>query len=131
MRFALCRPDGWMAMSKLAVVDIGTNSIHLVLVEILPDASYKILDRFKDITRLGDGAFASRRLSDAAISRALTALKTLVTLARNKGFDRIVAVATSAVREARNGGEFVNQVAEQTGLTVRVVSGAEIGRAHV
>jgi exopolyphosphatase/guanosine-5'-triphosphate,3'-diphosphate pyrophosphatase len=115
-------------MAKLAVIDIGTNSIHLVLAEILPDASYKILDRFKDMTRLGDGAFASRRLSDAAIVRALNTLKTLVTLARNKGFDRIVAVATSAVREARNGGDFVSQVAEQTGLTVRVISGTEEAR---
>jgi exopolyphosphatase/guanosine-5'-triphosphate,3'-diphosphate pyrophosphatase len=80
------------------------------------------------MTRLGDGAFAARRLSDAAVARALSTLKTLVTLARNKGFDRIVAVATSAVREARNGGEFVNMVAEQTGLTVRVISGTEEAR---
>lgn len=117
-----------MPVGKLAVIDIGTNSIHMVLAEIQPDAGYKILDRFKDMTRLGDGAFATRRLSDAAISRALATLKTLATLARNKGFDRIVAVATSAVREARNGGEFVNQVAEQTGLTVRVISGFEEAR---
>ncbi|MGQ0667052.1 MAG: Ppx/GppA phosphatase family protein [Nitrospiraceae bacterium] len=115
-------------MAKLAVIDIGTNSIHMVLAEILPDASYKILDRFKDMTRLGDGAFATRRLSDQAIARALDILKTLVTLARNKGFDRIVAVATSAVREARNGGDFVNLVEEQTGLTVRVISGIEEAR---
>ena len=115
-------------MAKLAVIDIGTNSIHMVLAEILPDASYKILDRFKDMTRLGDGAFATRRLSDAAMARALATLKTLVTLARNKGFDRIVAVATSAVREARNGGEFVSRVAEQTGLVVRVISGTEEAR---
>ena len=115
-------------MAKLAVIDIGTNSIHMVLTEILPDAGYKILDRFKDMTRLGDGAFATRRLSDAGVSRALHTLKTLVTLARNKGFDRIVAVATSAVREARNGGEFVSLVAERTGLTVRVISGIEEAR---
>ncbi|TKS59891.1 MAG: exopolyphosphatase [Nitrospira sp.] len=115
-------------MAKLAVIDIGTNSIHMVMAEILPDASYKILDRFKDITRLGNGAFATRRLSDEAIARALEVLKTLVTLARNKGFDRIVAVATSAVREARNGGDFVNLIAEQAGLTVRVISGIEEAR---
>lgn len=113
---------------KLAVIDIGTNSIHMVLAEILPDASYKILDRFKDMTRLGDGAFGVRRLSEQAIVRALDILKTLVTLARNKGFDRIVAIATSAVREASNGGDFVNLVAEQTGLTVRVISGVEEAR---
>ena len=58
-------------MSKLAVIDIGTNSIHMVLAEILPDASFKILDRFKDMTRLGNGVFATRRLSDEAMARAL------------------------------------------------------------
>ncbi|MDH4252865.1 MAG: exopolyphosphatase, partial [Nitrospira sp.] len=110
-------------MSKLAVIDIGTNSIHMVLAEILPDASFKILDRFKDMTRLGNGVFATKRLSDEAMSRALDILKTLVTLARNKGFDRIVAVATSAVREAQNGGDFVSLLMEQMGLRVKVISG--------
>jgi len=115
-------------VSKLAVIDIGTNSIHLVLAEILPDASFKILDRFKDMTRLGNGVFATKRLSDEAMSRALDVLKTLVTLARNKGFDRIVAVATSAVREAQNGGDFVSLLMEQTGLRVKVISGTEEAR---
>jgi exopolyphosphatase / guanosine-5'-triphosphate,3'-diphosphate pyrophosphatase len=115
-------------MSKIAVIDIGTNSIHMVLAEVLPDFSYKILDRFKDMTRLGNGAFATHRLSDDAISRGLGVLRHLVTLARNKGYDRIIAVATSAVREAKNGGDFIDLVAKQTGLTVRVVSGPEEAR---
>ena len=115
-------------MSKLAVIDIGTNSIHMVLAEILPDASFKILDRFKDMTRLGNGVFATKRLSDEAMSRALDVLKTLVTLARNKGFDRIVAVATSAVREAQNGGDFISLLMEQMGLRVKVISGEEEAR---
>ncbi len=115
-------------MSKLAVIDIGTNSIHMVLAEILPDASFKILDRFKDITRLGNGVFATMRLSDEVTSRALGVIKTLVTLARNKGFERIIAVATSAVREAKNGGDFVALILEQTGVRVRVISGIEEAR---
>lgn len=115
-------------MSKLAVIDIGTNSIHMVLAEILPDAGFKILDRFKDMTRLGNGVFSTRRLSEEAMTRALDVLKTLVTLARNKGFDRIIAVATSAVREAQNGGDFVAFIMEQTGLRVRVISGTEEAR---
>jgi exopolyphosphatase/guanosine-5'-triphosphate,3'-diphosphate pyrophosphatase len=115
-------------VAKLAVIDIGTNSIHMVLAEILPDASYKILDRFKDVTRLGNGTFATRRLSDEAITRAIEVLKTLATLARNKGFDRTIAVATSAVREARNGGDFINLVEEQAGVRVRVISGTEEAR---
>jgi exopolyphosphatase/guanosine-5'-triphosphate,3'-diphosphate pyrophosphatase len=115
-------------VSKLAVIDIGTNSIHMVLAEILPDAGFKILDRFKDMTRLGNGAFSSRRLSEEAMTRALEVIKTLVTLARHKGFERIIAVATSAVREAQNGGDFVAFIMEQTGLRVRVISGAEEAR---
>ncbi|MEC4889584.1 MAG: Ppx/GppA phosphatase family protein [Nitrospira sp.] len=115
-------------MAKLAVIDIGTNSIHMVLAEILPDASYKILDRFKDMTRLGNGAFTAGRLSDEAVGRGLGVLKTLVTLARNKGVERIVAVATSAVREAKNGGDFVDLVEEQTGIKIRVISGTEEAR---
>jgi exopolyphosphatase/guanosine-5'-triphosphate,3'-diphosphate pyrophosphatase len=115
-------------MPKLAVLDIGTNSIHMVLAEVQPDYSYKILDRFKDMTRLGDGVFTTRRLSDQAMMRGLDVIKSLVTLARNKGYERIEAVATSAVREARNGGEFLDHVAQQTGLVVRVITGAEEAR---
>ncbi|MEK6525745.1 MAG: Ppx/GppA phosphatase family protein [Nitrospirota bacterium] len=115
-------------MTKLAILDIGTNSIHLVLAEVEPDFSYKILDRFKDMTRLGDGAFKTRRLSEAAMARGLEVIRTLATLARNKGYERVEAVATSAVREARNGGEFIEEVARETGLTVRVVTGQEEAR---
>jgi exopolyphosphatase / guanosine-5'-triphosphate,3'-diphosphate pyrophosphatase len=115
-------------VSKLAVIDIGSNSIHMVLTEIQPDGSYQIIDRYKDMCRLGDGAFANRSLSEQAMARGLEVIRTLVTLARNKGFERIEAVATSAVREARNGGAFIGVVAEQTGLHIRVISGLEEAR---
>lgn len=115
-------------MSKIAVIDVGTNSIHMVLAEIQQDSGYKILDRFKDMTRLGDGAFAAHRLSNEAMKRGIDVIKNLVTLARNKGFERIVAIATSAVREAQNGGDFVDLVEAQTRLKVRVVSGTEEAR---
>ncbi|MBA5866038.1 MAG: HD domain-containing protein [Nitrospira sp. CR1.3] len=115
-------------MTKIAVIDIGTNSIHMVLAEVQPDGSYKILDRFKDTARLGNGAFETQRLSSEAIGRGLDVLRQLVTLARNKGYDRMIAVATSAVREAKNGGDFIDLVAKQTGLKVRVISGNEEAR---
>ncbi len=115
-------------MSKLAVVDIGTNSIHMVLAEIGTDFSYKVFDRFKDMVRLGDGTFTSRSLSDAAMNRGIEAIRNLTTLARNKGFDRIVATGTSAVREAENGGEFLQLVEEETGLEVQVITGKEEAR---
>ncbi len=115
-------------MAKLAVVDIGTNSIHMVLADIDPDGSYKILDRFKDMTRLGDGTFQRKRLSKAAMTRGIEVLRNLTTLARNKGFSKIVMAATSAVREAKNGGQFIEAVAEQTQVRVRVVTGQEEAR---
>ena len=115
-------------MSKIAVIDIGTNSVHMVLAEVLPDFTYKILDRFKDMARLGNGAFETQRLSDEAIARGLSVIGRLVTLAKNKGYERIIAVATSAVREAKNGGDFIDMVMEQTGLRVRVISGIEEAR---
>src|SRR5678810_212660 len=115
-------------MSKIAVIDIGTNSVHMVIAEVRPDFTYKILDRFKDMARLGNGAFETQRLSEEAIARGLSVIGRLVTLAKNKGYDRIIAVATSAVREAKNGGDFIDLVAEQTGLKVRVISGTEEAR---
>ena len=115
-------------MSRLAVVDIGTNSIHMVLAEIDPDGGYTLLDRVKDMTRLGDGTFQTRRLSDQSMGRGIEVLKNFTTLARNKGYNRIVMTATSAVREAKNGGEFIEQVARVTGVRVRVVTGKEEAR---
>ena len=115
-------------MSKLAVIDIGTNSIHMVLAEVQPDNSYKILDRVKNMARLGDGTFDHRRLSQSAIIRGVDVLRNFTNLARNKGFERIVATATSAVREAKNGGEFLKTVMKDTGLRVRVVTGQEEAR---
>ena len=115
-------------MSKLAVVDIGTNSIHMILAEIGRDFSFKVLDRFKDMVRLGDGTFNNHSLSDEAMERGIEALKNLTTLARNKDCERIVATATSAVREAKNGGEFLQLIEGQTGLNVQVITGKEEAR---
>ncbi len=100
----------------------------MVLAEVASDFSYKVVDRYKDMTRLGDGTFATRRLSHDAMARGLQVIHNMVRLARNKGFDHIKAVATSAVREARNGGEFLRQVTEQTNLRVRVITGDEEAR---
>ncbi len=115
-------------MAKLGILDIGTNSIHLVLADVSPDFSYKIVDRYKDMTRLGDGTFATRRLSHEAMHRGVQVIQNMVRLARNKGFEQIRAVATSAVREARNGGEFLRLVLKQAKLRVRVITGEEEAR---
>ena len=115
-------------MLKLALLDIGSNSIHMILTEIQPDFSYKILDRFKDVTRLGEETFKAGRFSPDAIEKGTDVVKNFVALARNRGFTRIEAVATSAVREAANGGHFIETIGHQTGIRIRVVTGLEEAR---
>lgn len=115
-------------MLKLALLDIGSNSIHMILTEIQPDFSYKILDRFKDVTRLGEETFKAGRFSPDAIEKGTDVVKNFVALARNRGFTRIEAVATSAVREAANGGHFIETIGRQTGIRIRVVTGLEEAR---
>src|SRR5207247_6654840 len=96
-------------MLKLALLDIGSNSIHMILTEILPDLSYKILDRIKDVPRLGEETFQTGQFSPDAISKGIEVARTFTTLARNRGFTRVEAVATSAVREAANGGDLIEE----------------------
>src|SRR5437660_714367 len=93
-------------MLKLALLDIGSNSIHMILTEILPDLSYKILDRIKDVPRLGEETFQTGQFSPDAIAKGIEVVRTFTTLARNRGFTRVEAVATSAVRDAAKGGPF-------------------------
>jgi exopolyphosphatase/guanosine-5'-triphosphate,3'-diphosphate pyrophosphatase len=115
-------------MLKLAILDIGSNSIHMILTEIQPDFSYKILDRFKDVTRLGEETFKSGHFSPDVLAKGIDVVRNLATLTRNRGFTRIEAVATSAVREASNGGQFIEAIQQQTGIRVRVVTGQEEAR---
>jgi len=115
-------------MLKLALLDIGSNSIHMVLTEIQPDFSYKILDRCKDVPRLGEETFQTGQLSPDAIAKGIEVVRTFTTLARNRGFTRVEAVATSAVREAANGGDLIEAIERETGIRVRVVTGQEEAR---
>src|SRR2546428_13385007 len=115
-------------MLKLALLDIGSNSIHMVLTEIQPDFSYKILDRCKDVPRLGEETFQTGQLSPDAIAKGIEVVRTFTTLARNRGFTRVEAVATSAVPEAANGGDPIEAIERGTGTPVRRGPGQEEAR---
>src|SRR5437660_12249875 len=108
-------------MLKLALLDIGSNSIHMVLTEIQPDLSYKILDRIKDVPRLGEETFQTGQLSPDAIAKGLEVVRTFTTLARNRGFTRVQAVATRAARGAANRGELTELNERQLGIRLRAV----------
>jgi exopolyphosphatase/guanosine-5'-triphosphate,3'-diphosphate pyrophosphatase len=113
----------------LAAIDIGTNSIHMVVVRIKPALpAFTIIAKEKDTVRLGDRDPKTGDLTPEAMRRAMTALQRCQELAKSFNAEQIVAVATSAVREAPNGQEFLKQVDAELGLFVNLISGQEEAR---
>src|SRR6185295_10676369 len=116
------------ASGRLAAIDVGSNSVHMIVVEPEANGAYRVLSREREMVRLGRSAFAAGgRLSDEAMGDGLEALVKMTTLAALRGADRIVAVATSAVREAGNGGEFLALLRAQTGVVLQLLSGEDEG----
>ena len=113
---------------RIAAIDIGTNSIHMIVVQVRPDLSFEVVDREKDMVRLGAGGLDGRNLTPTAMAAALQTLSKFRRLAESHKVDEIVAAATSATREAENGGDFIAEVDRQTGIRIRVISGTEEAR---
>ena len=113
---------------RIAAIDIGTNSIHMIVVRVRPDLSFEVIDREKDMVRLGAGGLDGRSLTPSAMTTALQTLAKFKRVADSHKVDEIVAAATSATREADNGGDFIAEVDRQTGIRIRVISGTEEAR---
>src|SRR3954463_9126086 len=91
---------------RLAAIDVGSNSVHMVVAQADPDGAVTTLWRMKEMVGLGRMSFPSRKLSTEAQDRAITALGRLYQAAQQRQCEKIIAVATSAIREAENGGDF-------------------------
>jgi len=113
---------------RIAAIDIGTNSIHMIVVKVRPDLSFEVIDREKDMVRLGAGGLDGRSLTPTAVAASLQTLAKFRRLAETHKVDEIIAAATSATREADNGGDFIAEVERQTGIRIRVISGTEEAR---
>jgi exopolyphosphatase / guanosine-5'-triphosphate,3'-diphosphate pyrophosphatase len=113
---------------RIAAIDIGTNSIHMIVVQIRPDHSFEVIDREKEMIRLGAGGLDGRALTADAMHAALQVLSKFRRLAESHRVDDVIAVATSAAREAENGSEFLKAVTSQTGIRPRLISGTEEAR---
>jgi exopolyphosphatase / guanosine-5'-triphosphate,3'-diphosphate pyrophosphatase len=113
----------------LAAIDVGTNSIHMAVARIQPSIpAFTIIAREKSTVRLGDRDQETGRLTPEAIGRALAALKRCKDIAQSLNAEAIIGVATSAVREAPNGHAFLEQVEQETGLIIDLISGQEEAR---
>ena len=107
------------------MIDLGTNSFHAIIVDVHPNGTFKGVDRLKAMVHLGEGgSLEGGRLAEAAMERAFGALERICLLARGWDAREFVACATSALREAENGGAFIERVRHELGIVVRPISGA-------
>jgi len=110
----------------IAAIDIGTNSIHMVVAKVSP-SGFEVIAREKDNTRLGEGGGDMKILSPEAIERGIEALRNMRRIA-DAHRASVFAVATSAVREAKNSSDFVDRAATEAGIDIEVISGVEEAR---
>jgi exopolyphosphatase/guanosine-5'-triphosphate,3'-diphosphate pyrophosphatase len=113
-----------MPRKRFAAIDVGTNSIHMIVVE-EQKRGYRVIDKEKDMVQLGRGSLEGRPLTEEAIQRGVDALRRMAGIAERWKVSEVVAVATSAIREAPNGRQFVLAAKKAAGMTVRVISGEE------
>ena len=116
-----------MEPQRIAVVDIGTNSTRLLVADVA-GGEVTELERRSEVTGLGQGVDATNRLADEAVGRVFEVLGGFRELIDRLDAKRVVGVATSAVRDAENGGEFRDAMIERFGIDARTISGDEEAR---
>src|SRR5207245_11022725 len=116
------------AFPRLAAIDIGTNSIRLVVAEVQPDGTYRVLDEDREMTRLGRGLYREGRLGDAPMQQSLQALGRMKAIADGFGVAELRAIATAPVREAANGRDFVSEAWRRHRVRLEVVPAEEEAR---
>jgi exopolyphosphatase / guanosine-5'-triphosphate,3'-diphosphate pyrophosphatase len=113
----------------IAAIDLGTNSLHMVVVKIDPTLpGFSIIAKDKETVRLGDRDLATGNLKPQVIERAINSLGRFQNVAKTLKAETIIAVATSAVREAPNGKDFLYRINTELGLEVDLISGQEEAR---
>jgi len=112
-------------MRKIACIDIGTNSVRMIILN--TESSVIDAEKYMETTRIGHGVDGSKMLSEEGMNRTTDALKKFYDIAKADGVDEIIAIATSAVRDASNRDVFLDQV-KAIGIEVEMISGAEEAR---
>lgn len=114
-------PPGLQRGERIAAIDVGSNSIRLVVAEYDPAAGLTVIDEVKEQPRLAAGFARTGRLDEAAIERAYQTLRRMAEVCQRRGVRRINAVATAAVREAENGESFTRLVREELEIPLRII----------
>lgn len=113
---------------RLAAIDVGSNSVHMIIAQADNDDAMTTLFRQKEMVGLGRNSFPAHRLSIESMERALATLGRFHEAAVQRGCEKVLAIATSAIREAENGGDFIYEARQRLGLDVKVITGKEEAR---
>ncbi len=109
-------------IKRIAAIDLGTNSFHAIIVDLYSDGSFRKVDDLKEMVQLAKGGLG-KRLTDSAFARGLRALKSIKVLCDSYNTEKILAYATSAIREAENGGEFIQESIDRYGIKINAIPG--------
>lgn len=115
---------------RVAVIDLGANTCRMIVVRSVPGFAFRLEDEIREVVRLREGMTADG-LSEAAMDRAVATLKLYRRYCESAEVDEVMATATSAVRDGRNGAAFIERVREEVGFNLRVLSGEEEARYGV
>ena len=113
---------------NLAAIDIGTNSIHMIIVKATSQRSFDVLVQEKEMVKLGVGVFSQKEINQEAFAAGIETITRYVQLADKYGVDEIITAATSATREAKNGREFLDRIIHEVGVIPQLISGKEEAR---
>ena len=108
---------------KVGIIDIGSNTFNLLIAEVDKAGGYKQIYQSKVGVKLGEGSFQKNYITEQAMERAMVALDAQISVIKNQYCDRILAFATSAVRNATNGQEFIDKVYARFNVRIRIIEG--------
>ncbi len=112
-------------MEKIAIIDLGSNTARLLIIDIMEDGHFVISDQLKEAPRLGEGVERDGLLKPARIQETIKVLKMFKRLCDANGIEKIIAIATAAVRHAKNQKGFLDEVVATCGIRFKVLSSAE------
>ena len=110
-------------MQRIAIIDIGSNSARLVISHIYKNGSYNMVYNQKEALRLSQKVDAKNQLTEEAFTSTIETMKSFAYMCNIYRADKIIAVATAAIRNASNGSELVDKVAAETGIQLHIISG--------
>ncbi len=112
-------------LEKLAILDLGTNTFHLLIAEMNDRDEFVVREKYKIPVKLGEDGLTSGQLSEKAFERGIRGLRRIKKLIDTKKANKVLAFATSAIRSASNGKEFIRQAKAESGINIRIINGNE------